>query len=118
MGKKNRFPAGWNEARVRAVLQHYEEQTDEEAVAEDEAAFRARGQTVMVVPQRLVPAITRLITREKTVALRKRPNKGLAAVRFARKEFGSFKSNLALAAAEALSVGGLQIGRENVWTPV
>ena len=65
---------GWNEERVRAVLQHYEEQTDEEAVAEDEAAFRARGQTVMVVPQRLVPAITRLITSEKTVALRRRPN--------------------------------------------
>jgi hypothetical protein len=73
MAKKNRFPAGWNEERVRAVLQHYEEQTDEEAVAEDEAAFRARGQTVMVVPQRLVPAITRLIS-EKTVALRRRPN--------------------------------------------
>src|SRR5206468_243127 len=76
MGKKNKFPAGWNEARVRAVLEHYEQQTDDEAVAEDEAAFRARGQTVMVVPQRLVPAITRLITHEKTVALRKRPNKG------------------------------------------
>src|SRR5690242_15026065 len=77
MAKRNGFPAGWNEARVRAVLQHYEEQTEDEAVAEDEAAFRARGQTVMVVPRRLVPAITRLISREKTVVLRKRPNKGL-----------------------------------------
>jgi hypothetical protein len=77
MAKKSRFPAGWDEARVKAVLQHYEEQTEDEAVAEDEAAFRARGQTVMVVPQRLVPAITRLITREKTMALRKRANKGL-----------------------------------------
>ena len=77
MGKKNRFPAGWDEARIQAVLQHYEKQTDDEAAAEDEAAFRARGQTVMIVPQRLVPAITRLITRGKTVALRKRPNKGL-----------------------------------------
>src|SRR3989441_10738076 len=77
MVKKNRFPSGWDEARVRTVLEHYEQQTDDEAVAEDEAAFRARGQTVMVVPQRLVPAITKLITREKTVALRKRPNKTL-----------------------------------------
>src|ERR1041385_5252563 len=77
MAKRNRFPAGWNEEKVRAVLQHYEEQTDEEAVAEDEAAFCARGQTVMVVPQRLVPAITRLITGEKKVALRGRPNKAL-----------------------------------------
>ena len=76
MAKKNRFPAGWDEARVRSVLEHYEQQTEDEALAEDEAAFRSRGQTVMVVPQRLVPAITKLITREKTVALRKRP-KGL-----------------------------------------
>ena len=77
MAKKNRFPAGWDEARVRSVLEHYEQQTEDEVLAEDEAAFRARGQTVMVVPQRLVPAITKLITREKTVALRKRPNRGL-----------------------------------------
>lgn len=37
--KQNRFPAGWNEARVRKVLEHYEGQTEDEAVAEDEAAF-------------------------------------------------------------------------------
>ena len=58
---RNRFPAGWNEARVRKVLEHYEQQTEDEAVAEDEAAFRMRGQTVMLVPKRLVPEITRLI---------------------------------------------------------
>ena len=73
MKKKNKFPAGWNEARVKGVLEHYEQQTEEEAVAEDEAAFRKRGQTVIVVPKRLVPAITKLITREETRALRKRP---------------------------------------------
>ena len=77
MVKRNKFPPGWNEARVRAVLQHYEEQTEDEAVAEDEAAFHKRGQTVIVVPQRLVPAITKLITREETLALRRRPNTGL-----------------------------------------
>jgi len=37
--KKNRFPPGWDENRVRLVLSHYEEQTEDEAVAEDEAAF-------------------------------------------------------------------------------
>ncbi len=86
MPNKNRFPAGWNEARVSAVIQHYEEQTEDEAVAEDEAAFRARGQTVMVVPRRLVTAITGLITREKTVALRKRPNKTLQPTSRARRK--------------------------------
>jgi hypothetical protein len=39
---KQQFPPGWDEARVRKVLAHYENETEEEAVAEDEAAFRRR----------------------------------------------------------------------------
>jgi len=65
MKKQNQFPKGWSEARVQAVLEHYETQTEEEAVAEDEAAFRRRDQAVMVVPKRLVPTITKLITQQK-----------------------------------------------------
>ena len=61
--KENRFPSGWNEARVRKLLEHYEGQTEDQAVAEDEAAFELRDQAVMVVPKRLVPEITRLIER-------------------------------------------------------
>jgi hypothetical protein len=64
--KRNRFPAGWNEARVRKVLEHYEGQTEVEAVAEDEAAFQLRDQTVMIVPKRLVPEITRLIEKRRS----------------------------------------------------
>ena len=63
MKTRNRFPQGWNEARVRDILEHYESQTEEEAVAEDEAVFHKRNQTVMVVPKALVPAITKLISR-------------------------------------------------------
>jgi len=40
MKKRNRFPAGWDEQSVRAVLEHYEVQTEEEAAAEDEAAYQ------------------------------------------------------------------------------
>jgi hypothetical protein len=65
--KRSRFPAGWNEARVQKVLEHYEGQTEDEAIAEDEAAFQSRGQTVMIVPKRLVPVITRLIERRRSV---------------------------------------------------
>ncbi len=81
--KRNRFPAGWNEARVRRVLEHYERQTEDEAVAEDEAAFRLRGQTVMVVPKRLVPEITRLIEgrRSGRQTGSRRPNKALQPTR-------------------------------------
>jgi len=78
--KQTRYPPGWNEDRVRKLLQHYETQTEEEAVAEDEAAFRRRDQTVMVVPRALVSRITRIIATE---GLRKqsgsrRPNKSAA----------------------------------------
>lgn len=61
--KRTRFPQGWNEERVREVLRHYEEQTEEEAGAEDEAALEDRTQTVMEVPNALVPAIRELLAR-------------------------------------------------------
>jgi hypothetical protein len=61
--KQGKFPPGWDEERVRKVLAHYEEQTEEEAVAEDEAAFEAKGQTVMEVPSDLVPLVRKLIAK-------------------------------------------------------
>jgi hypothetical protein len=61
--RTNRFPPGWDEERVRRVLAHYEEQTEAEAVAEDEAAFEDPTQTVMQVPNVLVPAIRELIAK-------------------------------------------------------
>jgi len=57
----NRFPPGWNEKRVREVLAHYEGQTEDEAVAEDEAAFEDKDQTFMEVPNALVPKVRELI---------------------------------------------------------
>ncbi len=63
--KKAKFPPGWNEARVRMVLAHYEEQTDEEAVAEDEAAFEGAKETVMEVPKELVPTVRDLIAKRR-----------------------------------------------------
>ncbi|HSZ57792.1 MAG TPA: hypothetical protein VK797_19170 [Tepidisphaeraceae bacterium] len=36
----NRYPKGWNRAKVQALIEHYENQTEDEALAELEAAFR------------------------------------------------------------------------------
>lgn len=49
------YPAGWDEKRVRRVLKHYEAQSDEEAVAEDEATHEATTHTAMEVPVELAP---------------------------------------------------------------
>ena len=58
---QERFPPGWDEERVRKVLEHYEEQDEDEALAEDEAAFEDPTHTVMGVPNALVPEIRELI---------------------------------------------------------
>ena len=63
--KQSKFPVGWDEERVRRVIAHYEQQTEEEAVAEDEAAFEDATQTVMEVPKELVPAIRKLIAKHQ-----------------------------------------------------
>ncbi|MGH7309612.1 MAG: hypothetical protein ACREK6_13025, partial [Candidatus Rokuibacteriota bacterium] len=59
------YPAGWDEDRVRRVLEHYEAQSDEEAVAEDEAAYEATTHTAMEVPVELVPAVRELIAKRR-----------------------------------------------------
>jgi len=53
--RQSRFPKGWDEDRVRRVLAHYESQPEEEAIAEDEAAWEDSGQTFMEIPNDLVP---------------------------------------------------------------
>jgi len=55
-----KYPSGWNEARVRRVLDYYESQTDEEAAAEIESAFEG---TTMEEPTALVPAVRELIAK-------------------------------------------------------
>ncbi len=36
---QSRFPKSWDEERVHKVLRHYQDQSEEEAVAEDEAGY-------------------------------------------------------------------------------
>jgi Domain of unknown function (DUF4258) len=64
--KQSKFPLGWDEERVRRVLSAYEQQTEEEAVAEDEAAFESSTQTFIEVPNELLPAVRELIAKHKT----------------------------------------------------
>lgn len=59
--KDGRYPPGWDEDRVRRVIDHYEQQSEEEAVAEDEASFEDEGLAVVEVPRELVPAVRTLI---------------------------------------------------------
>jgi hypothetical protein len=60
------FPAGWDEARVRAVLAHYENQPEDEQFAEIEAALESEGVTLMAVPTELMPEVRALLARSQS----------------------------------------------------
>jgi hypothetical protein len=63
--KQSKYPAGWDEERVRSVLEHYENQAGEEAVAEDEAAFENEHGTFIEIPSELVPTVRELIAKHQ-----------------------------------------------------
>ncbi len=63
--KQHRFPPGWDTERVQKALKHYEEQTEDEAIAEDKAVPLDQTQTMMAVPTVLVPAIWELIAKHQ-----------------------------------------------------
>jgi hypothetical protein len=66
--KKQRLPKGWTEERIRKLAEHHDNLTDDEEVAEMEAALNAENQTVMVVPTELVPEIVKLINKKRRPA--------------------------------------------------
>ena len=64
MTKQSKYPKGWDEARVKRVLEHYETQSEEEAIAEDEAAYEDKDHTFMEIPNDLVPTVRVLIAKK------------------------------------------------------
>jgi hypothetical protein len=69
---KNKYPRGWNEARIRKVIDYYDSQTEAEEAAEIESALAS---TTMEVPKALVPVVRDLIATRKSTRARKRTPK-------------------------------------------
>ncbi len=63
--KRSKFPEGWTEERVLDLIENYESQTDEEAMAKDEAAFEDEAQTVMSVPVSLLPQVREIVVKHQ-----------------------------------------------------
>jgi hypothetical protein len=66
MKKKQRFPRGWNEAKVRKVIAHYDKQSEDDEAAEIEGAMKGRRITMMAVPTELVPKVRALLARKRS----------------------------------------------------
>ena len=58
---KQKFPPGWNDRKVRAVIQHYDRLTDDERAHEIEGAEEVTEETLISVPTELLPTIQQLI---------------------------------------------------------
>jgi hypothetical protein len=66
MKKKQKLPRGWDEKRIQEVIDHYENQTEDEQFTEIEAARDAENITMMAVPTELVPEIRALIAKKQS----------------------------------------------------
>jgi vacuolar-type H+-ATPase subunit F/Vma7 len=62
---EQRFPPGWDAERVKTLADYYDNQSDDEAIAEAEAALEEEGQTLVMVPTELMPTIQELIARHQ-----------------------------------------------------
>lgn len=62
--KKQRFPPGWNEKRVKELIAHYEKQTEDEEFADIEASREADDITLMAIRKKLVPEVRALLARK------------------------------------------------------
>lgn len=65
MKSKNKFPKGWDEKRAKGLIDHYEQQTEDEAVTEDEAPFIDDQDTMMEIPRKLVSQVREMIAQYK-----------------------------------------------------
>jgi hypothetical protein len=55
------LPPGWTPDRIKSVIEHYDNQTEDEAVEEDESTDEA---TWMQIPTALVPQIRELLMKQ------------------------------------------------------
>ncbi len=62
---KQKLPPGWDEQRIEELIAHYENQTEDEEIADIEAARDAEDITLMAIPTGLVPEVRALLARQE-----------------------------------------------------
>ena len=61
-----KFPPGWDENRVKKLIAHYENQTEDEEFADIEEAREAEDITLMAIPTELVPEVRALLASKQS----------------------------------------------------
>lgn len=63
----NKYPSGWNRSRVESVIAFYDQQTDDQAIAEADAAWVNAHVQFVAVPVEVYPEVRALIDRFETL---------------------------------------------------
>ena len=58
-----RYPKGWDARSIKAIAAHYDNQSEGDAVAEHDAAYRSTLVTMMAIPVELVPKVQKLLAK-------------------------------------------------------
>jgi hypothetical protein len=67
MSEQQKFPPGWDAERAKRLIDHYDNVSEDELAAEDDAAAEEQdGRTVIAVPDSLLPAIRQLLATHKS----------------------------------------------------
>ena len=65
---ESKFPKGWDEERVKRLIDHYEGISEDEMVAEHDSAMEEGFcQVVISVPVELLPAILQVLANHETI---------------------------------------------------
>ena len=67
MKDPNVYPPGLDAKQVQEIIEYYDSLTEEEWIAELEAAYEDPNNTVMVIPTELVPAVRELLVKHTEV---------------------------------------------------
>jgi enolase len=63
---QQKFPPGWDEKRVKEMIAHYENQTEDEEFADIEVARESEDITLMAIPTELVPEVRALLASKQS----------------------------------------------------
>jgi len=57
--KKQKLPKGLTHTKIKAIIDYYDKQTDQDAIAEAEASYR--NDAMVSIPRLLLPKVHKLI---------------------------------------------------------
>jgi hypothetical protein len=62
----NKYPKGWNRAKVESIIAYYDAQSEEDAIAEADAAWENSHTSLVRVPVDLVPEVEALVAKRSS----------------------------------------------------